>query len=281
MAAAADTAAATAAADAAKAAAETTTTTQGTTTATTTAPAEWFLADGVKGAGDRPDWYKADKYKNVGEQARAYVEAEKQIGVLNGKLKELAPREAPAEYKMPDPAELGGDFEWKMDDPLLGKAFEVAKSHKMSQEAFTAFAKDVMMPIIRNYELIDIAQEKALMGERADERLTGLTDWAKRNLSAEQFNVVNAALGKWSRPHEAFKAFEVLLAATRQSTTGKLGDDVRTGASTVEEINRKYRTPDPTTKKALIDTEEGRKKYREELRATVGDGDHIEIVGKR
>lgn len=246
-----------------------------------TAPVEWFYADGVKGTGDRPDYFRHDKYKTLAEQARAYPEAEKQIGVLTGKLKEAAPREAPNEYALPDLSKLGGDLEWKKDDPLLGEALKVAKDLKLSQAEFETLATKVMMPIIRNYELIDVAQEKALMGERADERLTGLTDWAKRNLSPEQYNIVNAVLGKWSRPHEVFKALETLLTATRQAPAPKPADDVRTGALTVEEINRKYRTPDPTTKKALIDTAEGLAKYRAELANAVGTGNHIEIIGKR
>lgn len=249
--------------------------------ATTAANQDWFYADGVKGTGARPEFFKADKYKTLAEQARAYGEAEKKIGELTTQLKGVKPAEAPAEYKMPDAAELGGDFEWKTDDPILTKAFEVAKKHKLSQETFAELAKEVMVPIIRNYELIDIADEKARMGERADERLTGLLDWSKRNLSEDQFAAVNAVLGKWSRPHEVFGALETLLAATRQPGVGKPGEDVRTGVSTVEEINRKYRTPDATTKKALIDTPEGLAKYREELKAVVGTGDHVEIVGKR
>ena len=35
---------------------------------------EFFLSEGIKGVGDQPEWYKADKYKSVAEQAKAYTE---------------------------------------------------------------------------------------------------------------------------------------------------------------------------------------------------------------
>lgn len=255
---------------------------ESTTATGDTQVAEWFLSDGVKGTGAKPDWLVGDKYKTVADQAQAYPKAREKINELEQKLRGYGDTNAaPLEYTLPDLAELGGDIEWKKEDPLLGKAFEVAKKHKISQATFNDLAKEVMIPIIRNYELIDIAAEKALMGERADERLNGVMDWAKRNLGDEQFAIVNAALGKWSRPHEVFKAFETILSATRQAPAPKPGDDVRGGPGSVDDINRKYRTPDPTTKRALIDTPEGLKKYREELAAVVGTGNHIEIVGKR
>jgi len=40
---------------------------------------EYFLTDGIKGSGDSPEWYKADKYKSVAEQAKAYTELEKEV----------------------------------------------------------------------------------------------------------------------------------------------------------------------------------------------------------
>lgn len=252
------------------------------TTPPAAAPVEWFYADGVKGTGDRPEFFRHDKYKNLGEQARAYVEAEKKIGELTTQLKAATPATAPAEYKLPDLAELGGDMEWNKNDPLLGKAFEVAKAHKLPQEVFTALAKDVIVPLIRNYELLDIGQEKTLMGERADERLNTVTDWAKRNLNEEQFAVVNAALGKWSRPHEVFKAFEAILSATRQPSAGKLTDDVRTGTMTKQEWDAKwYAKSEVKGLTYKIDEPGNRDKARAELAAIVGSGDHIEIVGKR
>lgn len=43
----------------------------------------WEWAEGVAGAGDRPD-YLLDKYANVGAQAEAYVESQKAMGAFTG-----------------------------------------------------------------------------------------------------------------------------------------------------------------------------------------------------
>ena len=45
---------------------------------------EFFLSEGIKGVGDLPEWYKADKYKSVAEQAKAYTELEKKFGGFTG-----------------------------------------------------------------------------------------------------------------------------------------------------------------------------------------------------
>jgi len=37
---------------------------------------EYFLTEGIKGTGDTPEWYKAEKYKSVADQAKAYTELE-------------------------------------------------------------------------------------------------------------------------------------------------------------------------------------------------------------
>ena len=49
---------------------------------------EYFLSDGIKGVGDMPEWYKADKYKSVSEQAKAYTELEKKFGGFTGAPKD-------------------------------------------------------------------------------------------------------------------------------------------------------------------------------------------------
>ena len=49
---------------------------------------EFFLSDGIKGVGDQPEWYKADKYKSVAEQAKAYTELEKKFGGFTGAPKD-------------------------------------------------------------------------------------------------------------------------------------------------------------------------------------------------
>ena len=44
---------------------------------------EFFLSEGIKGVGDQPEWYKADKYKTIAEQAQAETEIWKKRGAIN------------------------------------------------------------------------------------------------------------------------------------------------------------------------------------------------------
>ena len=49
---------------------------------------EYFLSEGIKGAGDMPEWYNPSKYKSVSEQAKAYTELEKKFGGFTGAPKD-------------------------------------------------------------------------------------------------------------------------------------------------------------------------------------------------
>lgn len=51
---------------------------------------EYFLTEGIKGAGDTPEWFKADKYKSIADQAKAYTELEKRFGGFKGAPKDLS-----------------------------------------------------------------------------------------------------------------------------------------------------------------------------------------------
>ena len=49
---------------------------------------EYFLTEGIKGSGETPEWFKADKYKSIADQAKAYTELEKRFGGFKGAPKE-------------------------------------------------------------------------------------------------------------------------------------------------------------------------------------------------
>ena len=49
---------------------------------------EYFLTEGIKGTGDTPEWFKADKYKSIADQAKAYTELEKRFGGFKGAPKD-------------------------------------------------------------------------------------------------------------------------------------------------------------------------------------------------
>lgn len=80
----------------------------------------YFLIEGIKGSGDVPDWYKADKYKSVAEQARAYTELEKKFGSFTG-----APKDG---YKLPEGLES--------DDALVQEVIKFGTETNLNQGGF-------------------------------------------------------------------------------------------------------------------------------------------------
>ena len=81
---------------------------------------EYFLTEGIKGTGDTPEWFKADKYKSIADQAKAYTELEKRFGGFKG-----APKDG---YQAPEGIEA--------DDALFAELKTFAEETNMSQDAF-------------------------------------------------------------------------------------------------------------------------------------------------
>ena len=80
---------------------------------------EYFLTEGIKGTGDTPEWFKADKYKSIADQAKAYTELEKRFGGFKG-----APKDG---YQAPEGIE--------QDDALFAELKTFAEETNMSQDA--------------------------------------------------------------------------------------------------------------------------------------------------
>ena len=52
--------------------------------------ATWNLSEDTPGKGDAPEWFKADKYKTVADQAKAYKDLEGRFGSFTGAPEEYA-----------------------------------------------------------------------------------------------------------------------------------------------------------------------------------------------
>lgn len=224
-----------------------------------------------------PPEFLGGKYKTLGDVEKGIKEQQRLFTETQGKLKAFTG--APEKYELTVPKEFEGEMTWKADDPMLADFQALCKEGGISQEFFGK-----AMSMLAKYEMAnsmpDWAAEKALIGDRADERITAVTQFYEANLDEEGAAIVKRALGVNPSPGEVMLAMERLIQGKRQPALPKAGDDVAS-APTVEEINRKYRTVDPNTKKALIDTEEGRTRYRAELSQVVGSGEHRVVVGRQ
>ena len=132
---------------------------------------EYFLAEGIKGAGETPEWYKSDKYQSVAEQAKAYTELEKKFGGFKG-----APKDG---YTAPEGIES--------DDALLTELTEFAKDTNMSDEAFGR-AWELLSAQEQAVEEVSQEMEMQKLGDNATQRLKTVEGFLKNNLDADTYS---------------------------------------------------------------------------------------------
>lgn len=195
-------------------------------------PNAWLLAEGVMGNGAKPEWFKADKYANVTEQAKAYGELEKRFGSFKGSPKD-GKYEAP---KMPE----GIEGEFLTDHPVFTKFSEWAAKSQLSQEGYNE-----VLGLLAQYEasqVPDIAAIKQTLGADADKRIGAVTGWAKANLSAEQFALYRE-VGSTQAAGQVLQLMEAVIAKARATTVmPKIGDDAADagGGSELDRINKEH-----------------------------------------
>tara|TARA_R110002126_G_scaffold12985_3_gene55569 strand:- start:4457 stop:5194 length:738 start_codon:yes stop_codon:yes gene_type:complete len=131
---------------------------------------EYFLSDGIKGSGETPDWYKADRYASVAEQAKAYTELEKKFGGFKG-----APKDG---YSGPEGIEA--------DDALLGELTEFANKTGMNQDAFNE-AWELLSTQNEVSAEYNQEQELSKLGDNAHNRIKSVEGFMKNNLDAESY----------------------------------------------------------------------------------------------
>jgi len=154
---------------------------------------EYFLSEGIKGVGDTPEWYKADKYKSVAEQAKAYTELEKKFGGFTG-----APKDG---YALYDGVES--------DDALWGELVEFGNSTNMSQSALNQ-AWELLTAQEQAIEEVSVEAEMAKLGDNAVERIKVVEQYMKNNLDSDTYEELRYAVNS----AESVKLIEALIKST-------------------------------------------------------------------
>lgn len=151
---------------------------------------QWFWQDGQPGEGERPEWLKS-KYKNVAEQAKAYVNAESKLGSFSG---------APEEYEVEVPEE----YENLLDINVAGESFkefeDLARENNMSQELFEkcinanlkAFNEVINTPLSEEEVSQYKQSEMQKLGPNAPQVIQQLNQWSENNLSKEDAAIFNS-----------------------------------------------------------------------------------------
>ena len=154
---------------------------------------EYFLTEGIKGTGDLPEWFKADKYKSVADQAKAYTELEKRFGGFKG-----APKDG---YQPPEGIEA--------DDALFAELKTFAEETNMSQDAFDR-AWDLLQAQSEAVEEVSLEAEMAKLGDNATGRIKHVEQFMKNNLDPDTYERLRYAVNS----AESVELVEALIKST-------------------------------------------------------------------
>ena len=154
---------------------------------------EYFLTEGIKGTGDTPEWFKADKYKSIADQAKAYTELEKRFGGFKG-----APKDG---YQAPEGIEA--------DDALFAELKTFAEETNMSQDAFDR-AWEILQAQSEAVEEVSLEAEMAKLGDNATGRIKHVEQFMKNNLDPDTYERLRYAVNS----AESVELVEALIKST-------------------------------------------------------------------
>jgi hypothetical protein len=223
---------------------------------------EWFLSEGVKGDGEPPEWFNADKYKSVADQAKAQRELEKKLGGFTG---------APEKYELTLPEGVEGEFD--PEHPILESFMEKARAANMSQETFN----DLMHEFVK-YETeqntVDLEHERKQLGPKADARISNVREFLQGNLDDEAFQALRGTM----QSAQVVEAFESLM--SRVSPKAPPADDSGIDPASARERLEEMRNKRGEDGRRLYEVDpEHRKRVRAEYERVYGTGPDRQIVG--
>lgn len=177
-------------------------------------PNAWVLAEGVLGNGEKPSWFKNDKYASVAKQAEAYTALESRFGSFVG-----APKDGRYEFKAPE----GVAVDIKNDHPLITEFTTWAGKNQLSQDGYNTLLG--MMAQYEASQLPNMTNVKAQLGENADTRIQAVAAWGKANLGPEGYATFREATSG-ANAAAVFKVVEAVVAKTKQVPMPRVGGDL-------------------------------------------------------
>jgi hypothetical protein len=178
----------------------------------------WFIDEGVPGVGDRPQWLP-EKFKSTADMAKSYNELEKKFST------------PPEEYDISKSRFFDKDFQ------PLKDSLQLAREKRVPKEVI-----DKMLDTFDKYiepHHIDEGEELKKLGDKGEDRIKVVTNWAKANLSDDAFKALSSEV----KSANGIKAIEELRSKMMSNTTViPGGNDGGTGAPTVAEIQQEIST---------------------------------------
>ena len=218
---------------------------------------EFFLSDGIKGVGDQPEWYKANKYKSVAEQAKAYTELEKKFGGFTG-----APKDG---YSVVEGVES--------DDALWQELVSFGEKTNMSQSAMND-AWELLSAQDQAAEEVSMEVELQKLGDNGVERVKVVEQYMKNNLDGDTYERLRYAVN-------SAEAVELIEALVKSTAPAKLPIDgyIEPGGLTWEDIESEmYKKSDNGQYLRSVDPNHEAKIQRM-MKEFGGDKPNVRVVG--
>jgi hypothetical protein len=169
----------------------------------------WNLNDTTPGTGEKPAWFKADKYSNVAKQAEAYVALEAKLGAFTG-----PPKDGKYDVKVPGV---------NLEDPVLKGFTEWAVKNGVNNEKYNDLLGQ--LAAFENSKVVPVSKALEALGPEAGTRVGNVATWAKANLDDAGFQMLRAATSDGKTAAATFAVIERIIAKTGQVRMPKPGED--------------------------------------------------------
>lgn len=230
--------------------------------------ATWSFADGVPGQGDVPEWFKADKYKSVADQAKAYKDLESRFGSFTGAPEEYADVQLNEQL-----VEMGVELD--KEDPMYQDALEFAKSLDMNQEGFDKMIELYAMNQVAEQQAIQDhkAEQIQQLGPQAEARINNINAWANRNLPPEMIE----GLQEMATSASTVQTLERLIAMSRPAQVAPSGEPV--SGITEGELREMQFETDKNGQRRIQTDPAFRAKFEELMNRFHGTENNVTVIG--
>ncbi len=230
----------------------------------------WNYAEGIAGRGDAPEWFKADKYQTVEDQAKAYPELESKLGSFTG---------APEEYTVNiDENYIEAGVEIAADDPMIVAGMNYAKETHMSQEGFDGMVDLYIQTRMAEQGAIDEKRELEIksLGPEGPDRLDRIDVFASKTMTPEHYE----AFKKTVTDKASVELWETVFAGSQE---GALNADNAnpSDATSAEEVRAMQFEKDEYGNRRLQTDPEFRARYEKLNKQVHGSNPHRVVIGPK
>lgn len=228
-----------------------------------------------EGQAESPEWLlpkyateDRNQEEAISEQAKAYVELQKQFGSFTG---------APEDYEISLSEELADKgIQIAEDDSMLEAFKERAKEMGINQEGFNGLVNLYAEQQLAEQMAMEDhkAEEMKQLGANADRRIQNINDWGRANLDEETF----AGLEEAATSAAAVKAIEALISKTRNAPVAQK-DAPAAPSVTMDDIRKEQFRTDEHGNRLMQTSKEHRAKVQRMYEQLVGTEENRVIVG--